>query len=254
LWAAARATLLVLAISGAPSFAQSQAGGGKSPDQWQFTVAPYLMMPWEDGTTAVKGQEVDVNIAPKDIFTNLQFAALGAFEARKSKWGLGVDAYYVALGTTVDHVRRNGQVFSADVDLNQGSYTFYGLRKLNDKIDFLAGARLTVLQNRVGFKGPLQTTLEATKQWVDPIVGLKMKQRIRGPLSFSLEGDIGGFGAGSKFAWQLFPVVGYDLGKRTTLAIGYRVQSFDYHAGSPDNLFKYDVILQGFVLGAAFHF
>jgi hypothetical protein len=45
-----------------------------------------------------------------------------------------------------------------------------------------------------------------------------------------------------------------DVGKRTTLGIGYRVLSGDYSTGSQTNLFKYDVITQAFVLGAAVHF
>jgi hypothetical protein len=69
-----------------------------------------------------------------------------------------------------------------------------------------------------------------------------------------MQGDIGGFGAGSDFAWHLFPMVGVDAGKRTTLGVGYRVLGADYKTGSQNTLFKYDVITQAFVLGAAFHF
>ena len=207
-----------------------------------------------DGTTAVKGQQVDVNAAPSDILSNLQFGAMGYFEARKSKWGVGVDAVYMALGTTVDRVPVFGGQANADVDFNQGAYTFFGLRQLNSKVDFLAGARWNVLQGRIGLKGPQQTVFKDTKQWIDPIVGLKLNQRLGGRWSFTMEGDIGGFGAGSKFAWELFPAIGADLGRRATFKAGYRVLGMDYQTGSPENLFKYDVITQGLVLGVAFHF
>jgi hypothetical protein len=69
-----------------------------------------------------------------------------------------------------------------------------------------------------------------------------------------MEGDIGGFGAGSDFAWQLFPVVSVDVGKRATLGIGYPALSANYKTGEGNQLFKYDVVTQAFVLGATFHF
>ncbi len=241
-----RAPILLLPIAAFPLLAKSQTSRASS-DQWEITVAPYLMLTWMDGTAAVRGREVGINMAPSDILSNLQFSAMGAFEARKAKWAIGADAVYMALGTTIDKP-------PADIDFNQGAYTFAGLRQLNDKVDFVFGARWNVLQGRLGFKGPLETTVNQTKQWVDPIVGIKLRQPLGGKWHFTMQGDIGGFGAGSDFAWHLFPVVGVDVGKRTTLGMGYRVLGADYKSGSGNTLFKYDVITQAFVLGAAFHF
>jgi hypothetical protein len=238
--------ILFVVTSSAP--AQAQGSGGKGPDEWKFTLAPYLMLPWMDGKTAVRGHEVEVNVNPSQIFDNLQFGAMGYFEARKARWAVGIDAVYMALGTDVDQP-------SANVDFNQGAYAFTGVRELNEKVDLVFGARWNVLQGKLDFKGPiLQGTFEATKQWVDPIVGLKLKQSLGGKWHFTMQGDIGGFGAGSDFAWQLFPVVGVDVGKRSTLGVGYRVIGMDYRTGSGNQLFKYDVITQAFVLGAALHF
>jgi hypothetical protein len=244
--------LLSIAAATLPANAQSSSQAGS--DEWKYTLAPYLMLPWMDGKTAVRGLEVDVNVAPSEILSNLQFSAMGSFEARKSRWGVGVDAVYMALGATVDRVPAVGDRANADVDMNQGAYTFQGLRQLNRKVDFVFGARWNIIQGRIGLKGPQQTVVKDTKQWVDPIVGLKLRQPLRDKWHFSMQADIGGFGAGAKFAWQLFPMVGVDVGKRATLGMGYRVLSSDYETGSQATLFKYDVITQAFVLGAAFHF
>jgi hypothetical protein len=239
---------MMLALVASPALAQSQSSSGKSADQWQFTMAPYFMLPWMNGTSAVRGHEVKVDVGPGDIFDTLQFGVMGYFEARKAKWGIGADVVYMALGTDTDQP-------SANVDFNQGAYAFTGLRQLNEKVDLLFGARWNVLQGKLDFKGPLvQGTFKDTKQWVDPIVGLKFKQRLGGRLHFSMQADIGGFGAGSDFAWQLLPLIGTDVGKRGTLGFGYRVLGMDYSTGSGNQLFKYDVITQAFVLGAAFHF
>lgn len=247
-------TMALLALLALPLAGQSQSGPAAQSGDWNITVAPYLMLPWMDGKTALRGLEVDVNVAPSDIFSNLQFGAMGSFEARKAKWGLGVDAIYMALGSTVERVPLVGNRANADVDVNQGAYTFQGIRQLNEKVDFTFGMRWNVIDGRIGLKGPQQTVVEQTKQWVDPIIGLKFKQRLRGPASFTLQGDIGGFGVGSDFSWHLFPMVGIDVGKRATLGIGYRVLSSDYKTGSDATRFQYDVVTQAFVMGAAFHF
>jgi hypothetical protein len=240
-------TVLCMSMLISPSLAQSSGSGTKS-DDWNYTLAPYLMIPWMDGTAAVRGHEVEVDVPPSKIFDNLQFSLMGYFEARKGKWGAGVDAVYMALGATVDQP-------SANVDFNQGAYTFMGLRQLNEKVDLVFGARWNVLQGKLDFKEPpLQGIFKETKQWVDPIVGLKLKQRLSGPWSFTFEGDIGGFGAGSDFAWQLWPVIGVDVSKKATLGIGYRVLSNDYVTGSEGKQFKYDVITQAMVFGASFKF
>ena len=242
------ATVVLLAITLPPALAQSQGSGGKSADQWQFTLAPYLMFPWMNGTTAVRGHELEVNVGPGDIFSNLQFGVMGYFAARKGPWGFATDVLYMALGTDVDKP-------SANVDFNQGAYAFTGSRQLNEKVAFVFGARWNVIQGKLDFKGPLlKGTFKDTKQWVDPIVGLKIEQPLGGRMHFTMLADIGGFGAGSDFAWQLFPVVGVDVGKRARIGFGYRVIGMDYDTGNGSELFKYDIITQAFVIGASLRF
>ncbi|MBI4893029.1 MAG: hypothetical protein HY821_20570 [Acidobacteria bacterium] len=232
----------------------AQSGAVKDPDKWNVTLSPYLMLPWMDGQMALKGYGVDVNVPPSEIFSNLQFGVMTGFEARKSRWAIAFDADYMALGTTLNRDPILGERANADVDANQGAYTFMGLRELNQKVDFVFGARWNVLQGRIGLKGPQQRVFDQTQQWLDPIVGIKLRQPLWGKWHFQMEGDIGGFGAGSDFAWNLFPMLGVDVSKRTTLGIGYRVLGMNYKSGTSSDYFKYDVITQSFVLGAAFHF
>ena len=68
LTAVAVATLLVAAATAAHA---------QTPDGWKVTVAPYLMGAAMNGTTAVAGQQVDVDMSASDIFSHLQFGAMG---------------------------------------------------------------------------------------------------------------------------------------------------------------------------------
>ena len=72
--------------------------------------------------------------------------------------------------------------------------------------------------------------------------------------TFNLRGDVGGFGVGSDFAWQLFPYVSWQFGERASMQAGYRAISMDYDEGSGLSEFKYDVVTQGAQLGVTFRF
>ena len=88
------ALVLVLSvIASSPATAQAPA-----PDAWRVTVLPYLMGAGMSGTAAVAGQEVKVDASASDIFSNLQFGAMGLVVARKGNWGVGGDAIWMALG------------------------------------------------------------------------------------------------------------------------------------------------------------
>jgi hypothetical protein len=240
--------LVLLSVMTSPALAQSGSSGGTSSDGWKFTAAPYVLLPWMNGDVSIGSSQNEVNIGPGDILSNLQFAAMGYFEAHKGKWGAGVDAVYMALGTSTDQP-------SANIDLNQHAYSFIGLRRLNEKVDFVFGMRWNRISGKIDFKGPiLLGTFEETKNWVNPIVGVKLKQPLTGRLNFGFEGDIGGFGAGSDFAWNLFPTIGIAVSKSVGLHVGYRVLSEDYDTGSGNQYFKYDVITQAMVIGMSFQF
>ncbi len=66
--------------------------------------------------------------------------------------------------------------------------------------------------------------------------------------------EIGGFGAGSTIAWQIFPTVGVDVARWLSLDFGYRWIDTDYESGSGLTFFKYDVLAQGPVVGFGFKF
>jgi hypothetical protein len=89
------AVVLIASGAWAPAFAQAPS------DKWDVTVAPYFMGAAMSGTTTVRGRQLDVEVSASDIFSNLQFGAMGVVVARKGKWGFGADAIWMALGTTV---------------------------------------------------------------------------------------------------------------------------------------------------------
>ena len=62
-------TLVFLSIITSPALAQSPGSSGASSDKWEFTAAPYVMLPWMNGKVAIGGSENEVNVEPGDILT-----------------------------------------------------------------------------------------------------------------------------------------------------------------------------------------
>jgi hypothetical protein len=66
--------------------------------------------------------------------------------------------------------------------------------------------------------------------------------------------DVGGFGIGSDFAWQLVSRFNWRPADAVDLFFGYRVLDADFEDGDGANRFLYDVQTSGPLLGFAWHF
>ncbi len=231
---------IVLIASGAWTPATAQAPS----DEWEFVVSPYFLGAAMSGMTTVRGLEVDVDLSTSDILSNLQFGAMGIVAARKGNWGFGTDLIWMALGTTVRET---------NVDFNQGAFAFYGLRRLSPAAEVTFGMRVNTLQGDLVFKR-IGVDVSQNETWVDPIVGLILHTPADRRALLRVYTEIGGFGAGSSFTWQVFPTVGIKLADWASLELGYRWLDIDYSTGEGNETFKYDVLTQGPVAGLAFRF
>ncbi len=75
-----------------------------------------------------------------------------------------------------------------------------------------------------------------TVDWLDPLVGARMRYSLAPGHQFFLRGDIGGFDVGSRFSWQAIAAYGFDFATYNGITfagvIGYRALSVDYSQGS----------------------
>jgi len=241
--------LLLALIAPPPAAAQSPAG-----DTWKVTIEPYILGASMGGTTTVRGEEITVDMSASDIFSNLQFGAMGIVVARKGDWGFGGDAIWMALGANGTTPGPVGVTGSAD--MSQGAFAFYGLRRLAPYADLFFGGRINYLSANLRINGPLNVrSVDGSKTWFDPIVGLQLKTPDTGRRWHAqVYTEIGGFGAGSTFTWQVFPTFGVNLAKWVSLDFGYRWLDIDYSSGEDETLFKWDVLTQGPVVGFGFRF
>jgi hypothetical protein len=236
---------MCLAMMGVTEAAQAQ-----STDEWQITLAPYLMAAQMDGKAGIGRLEADVDVSAESIFENLQFGFQGYFEAMKGNWGVGADIIWMALGTSTD------KPVPANVDVNQGGFTFLALRRLSPAVDLRGGLVVNTIQGKIKFKDPIDRLRENDATWVDPLIGVKFHTPATNKWGFALVADIGGFGMGSDFMFNVMPTLRIGVTEKSGLVLGYRWISLDYENDADDDQrrFMYDVVSSGPFMGFVMRF
>jgi hypothetical protein len=101
----------------------------------------------------------------------------------------------------------------------------------------------------------LATARSGNLEWVDPVVGARLRHQFAPGREFMLLGDIGGFGAGSEFSWQAVATYGFDLncfGTPMHTVIGYRALAVDFSENGRFGKNELDVVQHGPVMGVTF--
>ena len=288
----ARASLalfaMVLAMAGLVRTAAS-ADLGPSPapasplSKWTLMVAPYGWATWLDGTETVKGRTVDVSVSPTELIGDLdQVPFMGYVEARRGPFALYGDLVYASVGLDADAVRSRrvrpevgGTVAaSAGLDYEQtilelgGAYQVVGG---TTAFDVLAGARYwhqhANLRLRISadveigdldISRGIAIARSGGVDWVDPVIGARIRHQLAPGKELMLRGDIGGFGAGSQFSWNVMAGYSFVLcdkdGVTYSGLLGYRLLDVDYEQGSGRTKYEYDVLQHGPLLGLAVSF
>ena len=92
--------------------------------------------------------------------------------------------------------------------------------------------------------------------WVDPVVGARIRHQIAPGKDLRLEGDIGGFGAGSEFSWQAVGVYSFHtqvFGTPLHADIGYRALYVDYSENGKFGKDGLNVLQHGPIMGVTFN-
>jgi hypothetical protein len=241
-----------------PSLFATPALGQAPPDdanRWEFTVAPYLLFPHMDGQTSIRGNPVDVDVGPSEIFERLDFGAMLYMEMANRDWAITLDGLYMNLGET-GQTPITGR--DAEVNMKQLAVEATGMRRVAPWAEIGIGGRINSIEGGL-FVAPGEVVLPGidvsdTKTWFDPLIVARLTAPLVSRWQLGLRGDVGGFGIGSEFAWQVFPYVGYRFGRVFELAVGYRAIGVKYDTGSGDDFFLYDMVIFGPQIGLKFHF
>ncbi len=225
--------------------------------KWQFIVEPYVFMGSLDGNAAIGRAQGDIDADFGDLLKNLKIAAMLKAEATNDRWGLMTDVQYMKLGLKKDLAGDRFAALSTKLTIfeTEGFYRW----KLGDRasLDALAGIRYWNVRLYADLSGPvLEPSARRAADWVDPLIGFRLTVPLTESLGFRLRGDIGGFGVGSKFSWQLYAGFAYDISKSAAITLGYRYLDANYSRGVVNTVdhFVYDAAMHGPELGFKFTF
>ena len=227
---------------------------------WRFTLAPYVMFPFINGSVTLVDQTVDVNLNTGDILKRLNWFLKLYFEARHPKFTIATDVLYVNLG---QGKQLPGIGRSFDLRMQQLATEIVVLGRIADWFELGAGGRVNFVQ--AGIRSPAGAILPAVdldsrRTWFDPLIAVRFSVPFKNDhWRLALRADFGGFTVGSKYAWQVYPYGGYNFdginGKRVfELGVAFRAFGMKYETGSGRERFVYDTILWGPLLGFVFHF
>jgi hypothetical protein len=96
----------------------------------------------------------------------------------------------------------------------------------------------------------LPTSRSGDRWWVDPIIGLRTQVNFTRWLFLALQGDVGGFGAGSQIAWLAGGSIGVNFTRNIFMEMGYRYFYMDYNK----NGLIYDAAQSGLFTGIGVKF
>jgi hypothetical protein len=237
---------VVIAIYSGAAIAQDE-------NDWEFDLAPlYLWAINIDGDLGVRDQTTSLNIEFSDIWDNLEGVFTVRFNAvYRKKFGLFLDYNYLDLGTEKQRNVVNTDIgFKSQIFHLGGSYRFMDGRQV---LEGLAGIRYIDLEAEVNFN-TIGRSINRDQDWVDPVVGLRYGFHMTDQWTLRLYGDIGGFGAGSDFSWQGVALVDFQPWRYVAIVGGYRAIGADYETGSGIDLFTYDAVVHGPLIGIDIRF
>ena len=265
-------------------------------DKWTASFTPYGWLAFLNGDVTVRGRTVSLDVNPVQVIEHLERVPWFSYaEARKGRLALYNDLFYANLGLTegvtfsrVESVV--GGTLDADVSLDfeqtivevggayeianwssAGSLKGFSTAGAYTAIDVLAGARYWHQQMSINLlasasvvigdlirSGNVAIARSGSVDWVDPLVGARLRHRFAPGHELMVRGDVGGFDVGSQFSWNAVAAYSWDFAVRSGITysgmLGYRALSVDYEEGSGFNKYAYDVLTHGPILGLTIGF
>ena len=232
---------------------------GEQPEEgnWDFNLAPlYLWMVDMEGDLGIGRIDTGVKVDFGTIFDNLEEVFTVHFEAmHKSNWGLFFDYSYLDVGASGPGFL--GQLpVTINIDMTSTIVEVGGLYRIENGphgFDMLGGVRYTKMEPDLTVTIiPPGQKLSISEDWYDPIIGVRYFYDFGNKWMLSARGDIGGFGVGCDFTWNVAALVHFQPWKNAGFVAGYRALDQDYEDGTGSSRFKYDMRLAGPLLAINF--
>ncbi len=225
------------------------------PSDWHVDWVPfYLWFTGLNGNVGAGGVVAPVDVSFSEVFKQLNIGYMTDLDIRRKRIGLFTDLIFMTLSSDqrttpigplptyvgfqayAKQLLVDPELYVRLVDTDRGS------------IDAVGGGRFWYLNNSLNLYPPnngTTVTVGQTQNWVDPVLGARMRLNANRGIFFNLKGDAGGFGVGSQLTYQIYAGMGKEFKKKFDVLLGYRYLYVDYKNGG----FLYDVHMSGLQAG-----
>lgn len=255
------------------------------PPGWTFRATAYGWLTSMKGTQTVAGRSAKVDVSFIDIVekSDTLFALMANFEARNGPLALYGDLVWSKIGLSGGDIRSRALTphvvgtVGAALDLNvqmailEVGAAYEIARSGALAVDLLGGVRYwyqeadlsldvvgTLDLGRLELAGGRAIARSGSVNWLDPLVGARVRYAVAPGHDLFLRGDVGGFGAGSKFSWQAIGGYSFDFAAHQGVTysglIGYRALYVDYAKGAGQTRYEFDMLQHGPVFGISARF
>jgi hypothetical protein len=256
-----------------------------SPPSWTYRFTPYGWLMALDGTQTVRGRSAKVDASFIDIVekSDTLVGLMGTFEARNGPLALYGDLVWSSIGFERNDVRTRtpapgvtatvGRALGLDIQMaiaevgaayevaRFGALAFDvlgGARYWYQEVDLSFEVDRTIAIGDLELVGGRAFARSGSVDWLDPVIGARVRYTVAPGHELWLRGDIGGFGVGSDFSWQAIGAYGFEFGTYQGITfsgvIGYRALYVDYVQGEGRQRYEFDMLQHGPVLGVSARF
>jgi len=287
----------LLATQPQPAIAQdtiAQASPGPliaESDAWRFNATAYGWLMSVSGNVTARGQTVDVDASFLQILqkSDSLIGFMGYFEADKGPVGFYTDFVWARLGFDHSNASYRNPIAGLKISTttntaltysmtiveagglyeiarwagSPGSFTavdgVLGFRYWNNSVEANLDFTGSIDFSRLGIERGRSFAIarSGNLDWVDPLVGLRLRHQFTPSQQVMVRGDVGGFGLQSQFAWQAVGVYSYAwqfTGYQLAGVIGYRALGVNYVNGSSINTNGVNLVLHGPIVGVSVRF
>jgi hypothetical protein len=231
---------------------------------WQHSLTPYIWGASMSGTAAIATPvgplSSNVNLSFGDTLSNLDFGGMVAYKGQYDKWVVMSDLIYMDLSAnkTQDFPLVSTR---SGISVEQLALELSGGYHITDAIALYAGMRVNDLDASVRVTtttnaNSVTRSARASASWIDPIIGIvgEFGFPFTDRWAVNLKGDVGGFGVGSEFAWQVTAALRWRMNDQWDFSAGYRYMDVDYEDEGGSGIVVYDIVSQGPGIAATWRF
>jgi opacity protein-like surface antigen len=246
--------IAALAFSSGVGLAADDVNAEAGTDGMSFIVRPYIWGIGFDGEVGGRNRRTDVDASFSDVLDALDMGFILQVEGRYGRWGVIVDG--VVLEVSEKTSTPGPLLSSIETTITLGAIdTALAYRVLDLErgwLDILTGARYVMIDIELDLSSDLAAVpdIEKDRDWVDPFIGFRARYELTDEVHLGGRADIGGFGAGSDFAWQVFGGLGYAVSDSVVIEAGWRHLDIDYDHDD----FIFDMAFSGAIMGVEIAF